>query len=688
MAQKTTAKAKPKPNKWFDLVASVDSNAPVKLYLYGDIGWYDIVAADMINALAPHAGKDIELHILSDGGEVWEGVAIHGALKDHTGKITGIIDSVCASISSLIAMACDELFIRPFAQIMIHEARGGSYGSAEQLRIDAAAFDEMNDAMAEAVASKTGKTVEEIRADMKSDFWLRGQAAVDYGICDGLYGEVDATPSAVSEMMASISGVPPLQNLERLNAPAELVEMFGKPQQSAAPKTSAEPQPINKPVAGSEPKPKGNNMTEEEKQALLAQGKKQEAQRRNGIGASFRAHRNVPGVSDILNACLDDDACTVEMANSKLLAHLAAAPSAQTTPNPTEQSTNAVATAKKHLKQAIHAQMGAKVEMDAANPYRYMGSVETVRAAMKDMGRGDEIAGMTKDALVAHAFNHTTSDFSEIFTEGVKLIINDEMSDVKPWHLGFVKRIPMDFGRPNGMIKTSDKSSLSIRTENGEFKKVKLEASRDAMWLDSYGIEIGVTRELLQSDQLGLIKSEIADYVRVAQQFPQELLLGMLIENVEMNDGDPIFNDKEGNLYKGALDATRIAKISGDIIDTQSDKGRSLGLIPQAVLSSGSERAGIKAILSAPTINNVPNLAYEAFAESIADGMLARTGKTFFLANAKHTSIIEGYNKDHDGIQVETKTPWVSDGMTVRIWLDVAMDVVSRKGLKCNDSKA
>lgn len=678
---------KPKTNKWFDLVASVETNAPVKLYLYGDIGWYDIVAADMINALAPHAGKDIELHILSDGGSVWEGVAIHGALKDHTGKITGIVDSVCASIASLIAMACDELLIRPFAQIMIHEAKGGSYGSAEQLRIDAAAFDEMNNAMAEAVAAKSGKSVEDVRADMKSDFWLRGQSAVDYGICDGLYGADSDDPAAMSEMVASIGGLPPLNNLEKLNAPAELVAMFSKPQQAATPTQSHEPESGQQPDLET-----GNDMTPEEKAKMrkdaIAQGRKDEAQRRNGIGASFRAHLKTDGVTALLNKCLDDPEMTLEMANTKLVAHLGSAPSEETTPNPTAPKVEATAKARKYLGQALHAQMGAKVEFDKENPYRYMGTVEAIRASMRDMGRGEEIAGMNKNELIAQAFNNTSSDLSSLFVEGVKLVIRDETSELQPWHLGFVKRIPLDFGRPNGRIKTTDKESLAIHTENGEFRKVKLDGAREAMWLDSYGIEIGITRELLQADNLGLIQSEIADFVRIAQQFPQELLLGMLVDNVNMSDGEPIFAKKFDNLYTGELDAAKLATVSGDIIDTQSEKKRPLGLIPQAVLTSGREKARVNGLLKTAMIKEEPNLAYESFAECIADGMLAGTGKSFFFANNRHTAIIEGYNKDADGIQVETKSEWKSDGMTVRIWTDTAMDVVSRKGLKCNDAKA
>ncbi|MCG9785400.1 Clp protease ClpP [Vibrio brasiliensis] len=669
---------KPKPNKWFDLVASVQTSAPVKLYLYGDIGWYDIDAQTMLDALAPYAGRDIELHILSDGGSVAEGQAIYAALKDHQGKVTGIIDSVCASIASFIAMACDELYIRSFAQIMIHEAHGGAYGSADELRTSADMFDSVNDAMAEAFAAKSGKSVEDVRADMTSDFWLRGQAAVDYGLCDGLYGG-DAEPQALNEMVASIGGMPPLKHLAALNAPQELIALFGEQSQWSGVPT--EPQPEN-PTAS-----KGTDMTEEEKKALRAQILQASKQRRDGIRAAFKPHLSRPGVSALLETCIDDDDCTPEQASIKLLAALSVQDEGDGGASPRvndPQATNGKP--KERLAQVLQAKMGAKVNIDKDNPYQYMGTVEAVRACMKDMGRGGEIAGKTQSELLAYSFNNTTSQFSDIFVEGIKLIIHDETATLQPWHLGFVKRIPMDFGRPNALIETTDKEAMRLKTENGEFKKVTLKAGKQSVWLDTYGIEIAVTRELLQADNLGLIQSEISDFIRVAEQLPQELLIKMLLENIKLDDDKPIFSEEANNLFGGAMSEAKMAEMSGEMIDQQTDQGRSLGLIPKAIISSGRDQKLHKAIISAPEINNTPNVAYEAFEEAIADGMLARKGKSFTIADPKtHTSIVQGYNKEADGIQVETKQPWLSDGMTVRIWTDVALNIVSRKGLQCHD---
>lgn len=665
-----------KSKEYFRIVAGLGVSEPVKVYLYGDIAWYDIDAATMLEALAPHAGKDIELHILSDGGDVFYGQAIHAALTDHTGKITGIIDSVCASITSFIAMACDELLIRPFAQIMIHECRGGNpWATVDEKLAEIEMMRGINDSMAEAFAVKSSKEVDAVKADMKSDFWLKGQAAVDYGLCDGLYGD-DMDAASLSEFVASDGAFRPLTNLENINAPKELIALFGESQIPPKPKLKAK-------------KPEGKPMTEAERLQAIADYRASQKLRREAIGAAFRPHLKKQGVSALLNKCMDNEECDIDSANLQLTAVLDAVVTDENTPTPNQGGdvkVQAKQQARKFLAQIIHSKMLAKVDVEKENPYQWTDGVTALRMAMKDAGHGEVIAGMPPRKLVAMAFDNSVTDFSDIFEEGIKLIVQEHAADNPEWYLPFVRKVPMDFGRANNLLKSKDKESLKLRTENGEFIKAKLEASKESLWLDSYGLEINVTRELFQSDNLGYINAEIADFMRIANMLPQELLLGILQKNDELEDGKPIFAAEFKNQFDGALDAAKLAEMRGAFIDTQTAKKRSLGLRPEAILTSGAEESRVKSMMAAPMIDNKPNVGYEAFASTIADGMLAGTGKAFGFAKGVTPGIIQGYNKDDDGVQVEQKQEWRSDGMTIRIWLDIAMQVVNRRMFQCHQT--
>ena len=93
-------------------------NGAPELYLYGDIaqqgGWYASESAvakeDVLDALAAVAGeKEIVVRIASQGGDVMEGVAIYQALTRFPGRVRVEVDSLAASIASVIAMAGDEI---------------------------------------------------------------------------------------------------------------------------------------------------------------------------------------------------------------------------------------------------------------------------------------------------------------------------------------------------------------------------------------------------------------------------------------------------------------------------------------------------------------------------------------------------------------------------------------------------
>ena len=82
-----------------------------ELYLYGDIVDDELTAAyfggtcpqeiaDFFNALNPTA--PLTIYFNSPGGDVFAGLAIHSIIKRHTGRKTGQVDGMAASIASVI----------------------------------------------------------------------------------------------------------------------------------------------------------------------------------------------------------------------------------------------------------------------------------------------------------------------------------------------------------------------------------------------------------------------------------------------------------------------------------------------------------------------------------------------------------------------------------------------------------
>jgi HK97 family phage portal protein len=171
---------------WYRITNSMDEGgAPVaSISIYGDIGSWGITAAGFVEELKAIDATEIHLNINSPGGEVFDGLAIHSALRSHRAKVIVQIDSLAASIASVIAMAGDRIIATPHSQVMIHDAQGVSCGSPEELREYADFLDRQSDNIAGVYAERAGGTVKQWRARMKAETWYFADEAVEAGLAD------------------------------------------------------------------------------------------------------------------------------------------------------------------------------------------------------------------------------------------------------------------------------------------------------------------------------------------------------------------------------------------------------------------------------------------------------------------------------------------------------------------------
>lgn len=176
-----------------------NSAAALSLYLYDDIGGYDgIMAKDVKDALVGAKGGAVELHVNSGGGDIFEAHAIHNVIRRHAGKVIAYVDGIAASAASYILMACDEVWMEPNAQIMIHDGFGGGPGHPADLRETADILDLLSDSIAEMYAQRAGGEAAEWRARMTATTWYNASQAVAAGLANGIRGDAPGAYNALS----------------------------------------------------------------------------------------------------------------------------------------------------------------------------------------------------------------------------------------------------------------------------------------------------------------------------------------------------------------------------------------------------------------------------------------------------------------------------------------------------------
>jgi ATP-dependent Clp endopeptidase proteolytic subunit ClpP len=163
------------------------------LMIYGIIGdyWDEVDAKDIVQSIKNIKAKEIIVSIYSDGGSVFAGLAIYNALREHPAKVTVKIDSLAASIASVIAMA-GEVEMPENAFLMIHNPWGGVVGESKDMRKMADILDKLKGSLIMPYNSKTKIADEEISKMMDEETWLTAAEAVEKGFADRIIGETKA----------------------------------------------------------------------------------------------------------------------------------------------------------------------------------------------------------------------------------------------------------------------------------------------------------------------------------------------------------------------------------------------------------------------------------------------------------------------------------------------------------------
>lgn len=168
------------------------------IYLSGSVGksWWDdggITEKEVRDAIkAVKKGKPLHVHINSEGGSVQEGLGIYNAIKERSADITCYVDGYALSIASVFPLAASKVVSPKSAIWMIHNAWSWASGNAADMEAQAKMLREHDQMLNEIYQEHTGKSADEIKAAMDAETWIRGSAAVEWGLAD----ETDTEPDA------------------------------------------------------------------------------------------------------------------------------------------------------------------------------------------------------------------------------------------------------------------------------------------------------------------------------------------------------------------------------------------------------------------------------------------------------------------------------------------------------------
>lgn len=146
----------------------------------------NLVIAQLLFLEQEDPDKDIDIYLNSWGGSTSDGLAIYDCMQLVKPEISTVCMGMAGSGAAILLAGGTKgkRFALPFAEIMLHQPKGGARGQATDIDIQAKEILYTRQVMNEILAKHTGQTVEKILADTDRDFYMNVEEAVEYGLID------------------------------------------------------------------------------------------------------------------------------------------------------------------------------------------------------------------------------------------------------------------------------------------------------------------------------------------------------------------------------------------------------------------------------------------------------------------------------------------------------------------------
>jgi ATP-dependent Clp endopeptidase proteolytic subunit ClpP len=523
------------PQKWYEIKAAAGA---AEIWIYEEIGFWGTNANDFAAELKALTGiNDINLHINSPGGSVWDGTAIYNLLKNHPAQVTAYIDGIALSMASVIAMAADLIIMPENAMMMIHNPLMMAQGDAAQLRKNADLLDKTKSALISAYVNRTGLPEQQISDMMDAETWMTGTEAVALGFADETGPAIAVAAHAVGFDLSKFEHTP-----EILSAVA------GTPRSTLKETPMLNP---TKPATG-HTADELENARKQAAEEARQQAIRDEEERRNGIVAAFGDFSGKHG--ELLNKCLMDSKCTVDNARQRLLDKLGE--------GVTPTAGGAIIVGDENNIAKIQAmgevlQLRAGVAKDAdvgRNPYRGSTLLDMARQCLEM--RSVSMIGMDKMAIVAAAFTHSSGDFGNILSDTANKAMLKGYGETPETFEQFTSVGSLPDFKSMKKVGLNNAPSLRKVPENSEFKYVTFGDRGEVVQLATYGSLFNISRQAIINDDLNAFSKIPQNFGRAARRTVGDLVFDILINGQLMSDGVELFHADHNNLLNpGGLTA-------------------------------------------------------------------------------------------------------------------------------------
>lgn len=654
----------------------------MKILIYGTIGSSlfstGVSASEVIAQLDEDEADPVALYVNSGGGDVFEGIAIHNALKRHQGRVTVYIDGLAASAASVIAMAGDEIVMPENTMMMVHNPWTMAIGGADDLRKTADILDQTRDAIVTAYRDKTGMDEDELRTLLDDETWLSAKDAVAFGFADRLEApleEEEAVAAFASIDLSQMKKVPQAimsmaqrATTKAANAAAhEGDSMTEKQQKAASPATSIDLDAVKAEAMKAERERSGAILAEATRvglnrdtvDAIVAKGLHVEASRGLIIDAiAEQQQKGRPVISGVHSAITNGD-------DSLDKFHAGAV-------------------------QAIMARAGVE-KHDTKNSLTGRSLTDLARKSLEI--RGMDINGSNDDVagrvfLASNGITHSAGDFTSILKDVAYKSMLMGWEEHEESFMAWTRVGSLSDFKVNHRVALNLADDLLELGELGEIKSGTIGDRGETIQLKTFARKFGISRHALVNDDLSAFVTLPGKMGRAARRTVGNEVYKILTAGQTLADGVDIFHASRNNSNTTAFGADGLKALKAKMrTQKDPDSKASLNITPRYLIVPAALELDALVLTTSSSVPGATNEARNPFAgmaEVIVEGRLDDASPTKYYGAADpgmYDTIEVAYLNGVQAPFLDQQQGFTIDGTEFKVRLDFAARALDFRGL-------
>lgn len=146
----------------------------------------NVIQAQLLFLQSLDTEKDIQLYVNSPGGAVYAGLGIYDTMQLISPDVATICTGVALSMASVLlcAGAAGKRSALKHSRVMIHQASGGTQGTAADMDISIREVLKIQKELYMVIASHSGQDYDHICEAASRDYWMTASEAKAFGMID------------------------------------------------------------------------------------------------------------------------------------------------------------------------------------------------------------------------------------------------------------------------------------------------------------------------------------------------------------------------------------------------------------------------------------------------------------------------------------------------------------------------